>query len=68
VTPGTFYPLTVPIWPNHYRIVAGHRLRLTVSSDDSPLIETEALPGTVFVELGTSRLDYQAMPGANTIA
>jgi predicted acyl esterase len=62
VTPGTFHSLTVQVWPNHYRIVAGHRLRLTVSSDDSPLIETEALAGNVFVELGTSRFDCRVMP------
>jgi predicted acyl esterase len=64
VTPSAFVTLEVPLWPAHYRMVAGHRLRMTVSSDDFPNIETQAPFGTVYVELGTSatRLEYQALP------
>lgn len=64
VTPLDFIALRVPLWPAHHRVVAGHRLRMTISSDDYPNIETEAAPGTVYVELGTSatRLYCQALP------
>jgi predicted acyl esterase len=54
--PGTLYDITVPIWPAHHRIVAGHTLRLTLSSEDHPQIDTENLPGRILVELGIAVL------------
>jgi len=64
VTPGDFYDLEVPLWPAHTRILAGHSLRLTVSSDDYPQIDTEAPAGTVRLELGSAatQLRYRRMP------
>ncbi|QUQ68854.1 CocE/NonD family hydrolase [Kutzneria sp. CA-103260] len=63
VVAGTFYSLTIPMWPTHHRVAAGHTLRLTISSEDYPQIESEDLPGTVSVELGTSatQLGFRAV-------
>lgn len=36
------YDLGVHIWPTHYRLAAGHRLALRVSSDDYPEIDSDA--------------------------
>jgi len=52
VEPGTLYDITVPIWAAHHRVVAGHTLRLTLSSEDHPQIDTERLPGRIRVEFG----------------
>ncbi|MFC0548739.1 CocE/NonD family hydrolase [Kutzneria chonburiensis] len=52
IQPGTLYDVTVPIWATHHRIVAGHTLRVTLSSEDHPQIDTERLPGRIRVELG----------------
>ena len=52
--PGVLYDVTIPIWPTHHRIVAGHTLRLTLSSEDHPQIDTENLPGRILVELGSA--------------
>ncbi|GAA1269015.1 hypothetical protein GCM10009609_35160 [Pseudonocardia aurantiaca] len=42
----------VHVWPTHYRLAAGHRLQVTMSSDDYPEIESDAPPGTVEVLVG----------------
>ncbi|HEV3359090.1 MAG TPA: CocE/NonD family hydrolase [Pseudonocardiaceae bacterium] len=54
VVPDTFHTLRIALWPTHHRIVAGHTLRLTISSQDYPNIESEALPGTVRIRLGAA--------------
>lgn len=56
VEPDALYDITIPIWPTHHRIVAGHTLRLTVSSEDHPQIDTERLPGRIRVELGVGTM------------
>lgn len=53
VRPGVAYDLPVHIWPTHYRIPAGHRLQVTVSSDDYPEIDSDAPAGHVTVTRGT---------------
>lgn len=53
VTPGQPYDFDVPLWPTHWRVPAGHRLRLSVSSGDLGTIEPNASPGTVTVLAGT---------------
>ncbi|KNC13452.1 hydrolase [Arthrobacter sp. RIT-PI-e] len=52
VEPGETYDMGVHIWPTHYRIPAGHRLVLRVSSDDHPQIESTAPDGDVTVKTG----------------
>jgi uncharacterized protein len=54
----------MPLWLAHTRVVAGHSLRLTVSSDDYLLIDTEGPAGTVRLELGgtATQLRYRQMP------
>ncbi|MEV6171962.1 CocE/NonD family hydrolase [Streptomyces sp. NPDC051954] len=54
VVPGTFHDVQVTLWPAHHRIVAGHSLRMTVSSQDYPNIDSDAPPGTVTLRLGDS--------------
>jgi hypothetical protein len=63
VVPETFYTLRIALWPIHHRIVAGHTLRLSISSQDYPNIESEAPPGTVRIRLGAAetRLTGQVM-------
>lgn len=46
------YPLGVHVWPTHYRLDAGHRLVLRVSSDDYPEIDSVAPAGVVSVRVG----------------
>jgi putative CocE/NonD family hydrolase len=62
--PGTPYDFTVPLWPTHWNVAAGHRLRVSVSSGDLATIEPNAPPGTVSVlaGVGGSRL---TLPVAN---
>jgi predicted acyl esterase len=52
VVPGRTYDLRVHVWPTHYRLKAGHRLSITVSSDDYPEIDSDAPAGRVGVRLG----------------
>ncbi|WP_410655184.1 CocE/NonD family hydrolase C-terminal non-catalytic domain-containing protein [Amycolatopsis sp. lyj-112] len=52
VRPGAWYRTAVHVWPTHYRLAAGHTLRLTVSSDDYPEIDSDAPAGTVSVRVG----------------
>ncbi|MBZ9645713.1 CocE/NonD family hydrolase [Streptomyces sp. PSKA30] len=52
VTPGAFHGLDVHIWPTHYRIAAGHRLVLRISSDDYPEIDSDAPTGRVTLKVG----------------
>jgi uncharacterized protein len=42
----------VEVWPAHWRIAAGHRLQLSVSSGDVPRIHPDAPDGTVAVLTG----------------
>lgn len=64
VEPGTLYDLAVPLWPAHTRVLTGHRLRVSVSSEDYPLIDNDAPAGQVRLELGTpgAQLRYRYMP------
>lgn len=52
VEPGRMYTLGVHVWPTHYRLDAGHRLVLRVSSDDYPEIDSVAPSGVVSVRVG----------------
>jgi predicted acyl esterase len=52
VAPGAEYILNITLWPAHYRLNAGHRLRVTISSEDYPLIDRVAPSGTVQVQFG----------------
>ncbi|NJP93877.1 CocE/NonD family hydrolase [Nonomuraea sp. FMUSA5-5] len=52
VRPGKTYDLTIRTWPTHYRLAAGHSLRVTVSSDDYPEIDSDAPAGHVDLRLG----------------
>ncbi|MFI5709370.1 CocE/NonD family hydrolase [Kribbella sp. NPDC051620] len=63
VEPGDEYVLSVTLWPAHHRLLAGHRLRVTLSSRDFPLIDDNAPDGTVSVRLGDngSSLSLQAL-------
>ncbi|MDO0931139.1 CocE/NonD family hydrolase C-terminal non-catalytic domain-containing protein [Streptomyces sp. DG2A-72] len=53
VTPGAFHGLDVHIWPTHYRIAAGHRLVLRISSDDYPEIDSDVPTCRVALEVGS---------------
>ena len=52
VTPGQFYDFEVPIWPTHWHLASGHRLRLSISSGDVPRVNPDAPSGNVTIELG----------------
>jgi predicted acyl esterase len=52
ITPGQFYAIPVHVWPNHYRFLAGHAIRISFSSGDMPDAINDAPQGTVTVELG----------------
>ncbi len=54
VRSGVAYDLDVHAWPTHYRVGAGHRLEVTVSSDDYPEIDSDAPGGRVTVGLGAN--------------
>ncbi|MCP2164060.1 CocE/NonD family hydrolase [Goodfellowiella coeruleoviolacea] len=54
VRPGVTYDLPVHLWPTHYRLAAGHVLRVRVSSSDYPEIDSDAPAGTVSVRLGAA--------------
>jgi uncharacterized protein len=48
--------LSVDLWPVHHRVAVGHRLEVTVASDDYPEIDSDAPAGQVTVTGGTVRL------------
>jgi putative CocE/NonD family hydrolase len=52
LVPGETYDFHVKLWPTHWKLPAGHRLRVTVSSGDLAAIEPNAPPGTVTVLAG----------------
>ncbi|KAB2352527.1 CocE/NonD family hydrolase [Actinomadura rudentiformis] len=52
VVPGLTSDLRVHVWPTHYRLKSGHRLRITVSSDDHPEIDSDAPGGRVGLTVG----------------
>lgn len=52
VRPGKTYDLEIRTWPTHYRLSAGHSLRVTVSSDDYPEIDSDAPAGRVQLSVG----------------
>lgn len=61
VVAGEFADLSVPLWPMHHRVEAGHRLRLTLSSNDYPQIERTPYTGTARVDLGATELGGNAL-------
>lgn len=52
LSPGEPVDIPVHLWPTHYRFGAGHRLMITVSSDDYPEIDSDAPAGEVSVAVG----------------
>jgi hypothetical protein len=44
--------MDIHIWPTHYRVAAGHRLVLRVSSDDYPEIDSDVPAGRVTLKVG----------------
>lgn len=52
LTPGEVYDFDVKLWPTHWKVAAGHRLRLSISSGDLSAVEPNAPPGTVTVLAG----------------
>jgi len=56
VRPGEVYDLAVHVWPTHYRIAKGHRLEVTIASDDHPEISSDAPAGRVTISGGTVAL------------
>jgi predicted acyl esterase len=52
VRPGKIYDLDIRTWPTHYRLSAGHSLRVAISSDDYPEIDSDAPAGHVSVRVG----------------
>jgi predicted acyl esterase len=56
VRPGIAYDLRVRAWPTHYRVAAGHRLEVTVASDDCPEIDSDAPAGRVILTRGAVTL------------
>jgi uncharacterized protein len=64
ITPGEFYPVPVHIWPNHYRFLKGHSIRISFSSGDVPDAAPDAPSGTVTVRLGAdSHVDLPVFSG-----
>ncbi|MEV4082209.1 CocE/NonD family hydrolase [Nonomuraea fuscirosea] len=57
VRPGKTYDLRIRTWPTHYRLAAGHSLRIIVSSDDYPEIDSDASEGSVDVRIGRGGTD-----------
>jgi predicted acyl esterase len=53
VEPGKVYDVPVHVWPTHYRLAAGHRLEVTIASDDHPEISSDAPAGHVTISGGT---------------
>jgi predicted acyl esterase len=51
--PGQTYDYDVHLWPTHWRVAAGHHLRVSLSSGDVAAIEPNAPPGTVTILTGT---------------
>lgn len=64
LTPGERYDIPVHVWPMHYRVGAGHRIMITVSSDDYPQIDSDAPAGEVAVAVGSrgSNLTITTVP------
>lgn len=52
VVPGQPTSFAVDVWPDHWRFVEGHRLRLTVSGGDPAALEPPPAPVTVSVATG----------------
>ncbi|MCX4641348.1 CocE/NonD family hydrolase C-terminal non-catalytic domain-containing protein [Streptomyces sp. NBC_01446] len=52
VTPGAYHAMDIHIWPTHYRVEAGHRLVLRVSSDDYPEIDSDVPAERVTLKVG----------------
>ena len=64
LSPGKPYDVVVRLWPTHWRLPPGHRLRVSVSSGDLASIEPNAPPGTVtvFLGVGGSSIDLPRQP------
>jgi len=81
IEPGRFYDYDVEIWPTAYRLAAGHRLQLRLTSTDVPTHLPGAIafdrtrpqdarvellpPATNTVRLGSSRLTVSALGAAS---
>jgi putative CocE/NonD family hydrolase len=52
VVPGEVHDYAVKLWPTHWKVAAGHHLRLSISSGDLAAIEPNAPAGTVTVLAG----------------
>lgn len=65
ITPGELATYEVALQPLHWRLAAGHRLRLSVSSGDTPALQPFAPKGTVSVACGDggTTLQLQTLPG-----
>jgi putative CocE/NonD family hydrolase len=65
LAPGSVYDFTVRLWPTHWKVAAGHRLRVSVSSGDIGAVEPNAPAGTVTVLAGAggSTIDVPVRPG-----
>lgn len=64
VEPGKAYDFEVRLWPTHWKVAAGHRLRVSVSSGDVSVIEPNAPPGDVTILSGASRVELPLRPSA----
>lgn len=64
LVPGQTYDFAVSLWPTHWKVAAGHRLRVSLSSGDLSAIEPNAPPGTVTVLAGAggSTIDLPVRP------
>lgn len=65
LAPGQVYDFDVKLWPTHWKVAAGHRLRVSISSGDVGAVEPNAPPGTVTILAGAggSMLDLPYRPG-----
>jgi len=62
VNPGEVYELTVDLWSTSIIFNKGHRLRLVLSSSNSPRFETNPLPAEQTVYHDSRRPSYVVLP------
>jgi predicted acyl esterase len=55
LVPGKMTDLRIELWPSGYRIAKGHRLRIDVTSADTPRFMPQTTPVDLTVDLGASR-------------
>lgn len=65
LVPGKDYDYLLELEPVHWRFVASHRLRISVSSGDVPALVPDAAPGSVTIHCGEggSFVDFWAHEG-----